>query len=97
MNTFLGWATYSTRERYCDVCETFYDKQDEWEHKDCEKELGDEKSMKLYDIVRFYRDLNKQTKVIKYGVTLENAQKHCSRDDTSGDGWFDGYRESEPR
>lgn len=51
--------------------------------------------MKLYDIVRFYRDLYKQSKVIKYGVTLEDAQEHCSCDDTSGDGWFDGYRESD--
>lgn len=39
MNTFLGWATYSTEESYCDVCETFYDKQDKWEHEDCEEEL----------------------------------------------------------
>ena len=51
--------------------------------------------MKLYDIIRFYRDPNKQSKTIKYGLTLEDAKEHCSRDDTSGDGWFDGFRESD--
>lgn len=49
--------------------------------------------MKLYDIVRFYRDGTPS--VIKYGLTLEDAKEHCSRDDTSGDGWFDGFRESD--
>ena len=42
-----------------------------------------------YRIVRF-----KQTgepRVIKEGVSLEEAQEHCQRDDTHGDGWFDGY------
>jgi hypothetical protein len=29
--------------------------------------------------------------VIKTGLTLEEAQEHCRRDDTHGDGWFDGY------
>jgi len=43
MNTFLGWATYDTDERYCDTCKQFYDKQDEHEHKDC-KEDEDERT-----------------------------------------------------
>jgi hypothetical protein len=32
-----------------------------------------------------------RNKVIKTGLTLEEAQEHCRRDDTHGDGWFDGY------
>jgi hypothetical protein len=31
--------------------------------------------------------------VIKTGLTLEEAQAHCSRDDTRGEGWFDGYEQ----
>lgn len=30
-------------------------------------------------------------RIIKTGLTLEEAQEHCQRDDTHGDGWFDGY------
>lgn len=29
--------------------------------------------------------------VIKTGLTLEEAQAYCEREDTHGDGWFDGY------
>lgn len=43
----------------------------------------------LYKIVRFY--FKKPSRVIKRGLTLEEAQAHCSREDTHGDGWFDGY------
>lgn len=31
--------------------------------------------------------------VIRTGLTLEEAQEHCQRDDTQGDGWFDAYYE----
>lgn len=27
----------------------------------------------------------------RYGVTLDDARDYCSRDDTSGDGWFVGF------
>lgn len=44
-----------------------------------------------YKIIRFrYEDNNT---VVKRGLTLEEAQAHCRRDDTRGDGWFDGYEE----
>jgi hypothetical protein len=33
------------------------------------------------------------TTTVKRGLTLEEAQEHCQRDDTRGDGWFDGYTE----
>lgn len=47
-----------------------------------------------YNIIRMYRpDLDRSSKVIARGLTLEQAQEHCRRDDTRGDGWFDGYEE----
>ena len=46
--------------------------------------------MTTYKIVRFYRD-GKQAERIKDGLTLTEAQAHCQREDTRGDGWFDGY------
>ena len=48
--------------------------------------------MQEYKILRFYREDNKNNrKVIRTGLTLEQAQEWCSRDDTHGNGWFDGY------
>lgn len=45
----------------------------------------------MYRIVRFRQhDLNN---VVKVGLTLEEAQEHCQREDTRGKGWFDGYEE----
>jgi len=46
-------------------------------------------NMNTYKITR-YR-FNGPSKTIKTGLTLEEAQEHCQRADTSGDGWFDGY------
>lgn len=47
-----------------------------------------------YRVVRFYREtwLTPQ-KVVKRGLTLEEAQEHCSREDTHGEDWFDGYEQ----
>ena len=48
--------------------------------------------METYSIVRFYAG-NRKARVIKKGLTLEEAQEHCQRDDTHEKGvWFDGYR-----
>jgi len=44
---------------------------------------------KTYRIIRFR--FNGNNKVIKTGLTLEQAQAHCEKPETSGDGWFDGY------
>lgn len=59
-----------------------------------------------YKIVRFYRDRTRRQRVIKRGLTLEEAQKHCSDPETSSStavgwharkrterlgAWFDGY------
>lgn len=43
----------------------------------------------LYKIIRFRRD--GENDVVKHGLTLEEAQAHCRREDTHGEGWFDGY------
>ena len=47
--------------------------------------------MKTYKIIRFRFEGKNRT--IKKGLTLEEAQEHCQRNDTKGDGWFDGYTE----
>lgn len=46
---------------------------------------------KTYRIVRFR--FKGQREIIKTGLSLEEAQAHCSREDTHGPGWFDGYEE----
>jgi hypothetical protein len=43
----------------------------------------------LYKIVRFHQHGNRET--IARGLTLDEAQEHCQREDTHGTGWFDGY------
>jgi hypothetical protein len=51
---------------------------------------------KLYNIVRFYFERNSKEKIVDWGLTLEEAQEHCQREDTMGAVWFDAYREAEP-
>lgn len=52
--------------------------------------------MTTFKIVRFSRKSGRQ-RVVDRGLTLDEAQRHCSREDThkrdkSGDiVWFDGY------
>ena len=48
---------------------------------------------KTYKIIRYTRDIDGENKVIRTGLTLEEAKKWCRRKDTHGDGWFDGYTE----
>lgn len=47
--------------------------------------------MPTYKILRYYQ--TKPTKIIHTGLTLEEAKQHCSRWDTKGVDWFDGYTE----
>ncbi len=51
----------------------------------------EEEDEQTYEIVRFYRD-DTPEEIIETGLTLAEAKEHCSRDDTHGDGWFDGFR-----
>lgn len=50
---------------------------------------------KTYSIVRFYADPWKDELVIQTGLSLDQAQEHCLREDTHDmqAGWFDGYRQ----
>jgi len=46
-----------------------------------------------YKIIRFYRDRDISNKVIKRGLTLEQAQAHCEDHRTYKKGeWFDGFK-----
>ncbi len=47
--------------------------------------------MDTYSIYRVYEDLDKDQELIAEGLTLKEAQAHCSQPDTQGDGWFDGF------
>ena len=46
--------------------------------------------IKCYRIVRFFQN-GRNPRTIKNGLTEEEAQAHCKREDTHGVGWFDGY------
>ena len=48
--------------------------------------------MSKYNIIRFKQD--GENRVIKRGLTLEEAREWCTRESTHGKGWFDGYRAS---
>lgn len=60
-------------------------------HTEAEQDEDDEDV--TYKIVRFTFDENHPDykRVIKTGLTLEEAQEHCNDESTHGDGWFDGY------
>jgi hypothetical protein len=51
----------------------------------------------MYKIVRFYAPgINKKNRVIKRGLTLVEAQAHCTDPKTRKAGeWFDGYQREE--
>ena len=46
-----------------------------------------------YSIYRFYAPhLHRERELIETGLTLEESQEHCNREDTREAGeWFDGY------
>jgi len=46
-----------------------------------------------YKIVRYYREEDKDSEIIKEDLTLEEAKEHCHDPSTSGDDWFDGFVE----
>ena len=47
----------------------------------------------MYKVIRFYSpSQDRENKIINTGLTLEEAQEHCSRKDTREEGvYFDGY------
>lgn len=63
------------------------------------KTIAAEPEPRCYRIIRFYkpglssnaRAGYKDRRTIRSNVTLTEAQAHCSRPDTKGPGWFDGY------
>jgi hypothetical protein len=44
-----------------------------------------------YSIIRFRFQGDRE--VIETGLSLDEAREHCRREDTHGEGWFDGYEE----
>jgi hypothetical protein len=47
-----------------------------------------------YSIIRiFHPSLNKSSRIIKTGLTLQEAQDHCGDPSTATDKWFDGYEQ----
>ena len=49
-----------------------------------------------YKIVRFHQPRDVSNEVIRTGLTREEAEAWCQRDDTEGDGWFDGFTKEKP-
>lgn len=62
----------------------------------------------MYQIIRMFQNPSIRSKVIKRGLTLEQARKHCSNPETSSrtatgseaaertrrmGNWFDGYEQ----
>ena len=51
--------------------------------------------METYKIIRFRKDSDgfptPTNKKVKRGLTEQEAQAHCQREDTHGSNWFDGY------
>lgn len=48
-----------------------------------------------YNIVRFFSKEGKKSKIIKTGLSLMQAQKHCEDPTTRKEGvWFDGYQKA---
>jgi len=60
----------------------------------------------MYKIIRFYEDPDRHCRVVRKGLTLQEAQAHCVDPETSSStcakevgvsrtvrvgGWFDGY------
>ena len=59
--------------------------------KNLSKKIKKEKGQATYKIIRFFKD--KPNTIVQTGLTLQEAQHHCSLDSTKGEDWFDGYSE----
>ena len=54
---------------------------------------GYKKIKKTYKIIRFFKDDTLPARVIREGLTLQEAQEHCQDEETHGENFFDGYEE----
>lgn len=51
-----------------------------------------------YKIIRFFKDENQPEKIVYEGLSLEEAQEHCQREDSHKKDdkgeviWFEGYK-----
>lgn len=45
---------------------------------------------RCFRIIRFFRN-GRKPRTIKNGLSEAEAQAHCSKESTHGEGWFDGY------
>jgi predicted house-cleaning NTP pyrophosphatase (Maf/HAM1 superfamily) len=83
----LDWVCPVCGEGLYDIylgCDTCYPLK-------CILHKGYGKDDKTYRINRF--QLHGASTVIRTGLTLKQAQKHCRREDSHTDVWFDGYEE----
>jgi hypothetical protein len=48
-----------------------------------------------YKIIRFFKDDVLPSRVIKEGLTLQEAREHCQDDETRGENFFDGYEQEQ--
>lgn len=65
---------------------------DSLDAEDVGERLASGDGLGTYKIVRMYAD-ERPSETIETGLTRAEAQAHCRRDDTHGDGWFDGFEE----
>jgi hypothetical protein len=47
-------------------------------------------TMDTYKIIRFFKDKH-ENEIVEEGLSLEDAKLWCSREDTHGEDWFDGF------
>jgi len=116
MSDFLNYLIEPNAQDVADAIEAQRAEQDIFEqeqatlflrdqHKDDQEVIAD--SRDRYDIVRQYQDTNKRSRVILRGLTLQEAQAHCSNPETSSrtctsskskaitrrnGQWFDAYQ-----
>ena len=60
---------------------------------ECGSDDGEFWDIATYSIIRFHHvDSGYPERTLEQtGLSLEDAQAHCRREDTHGDLWFDGY------
>lgn len=49
-----------------------------------------EPAPRCFRVIRYYKNSSNR-RTIRNSLSEKEAQAHCSRKDTKGPGWFDGY------